>query len=425
MQKRITPVVIVLVLVALLAAFMAGCGQGAQSPVTDNTKKVIKVGWLADLTGPSASSSVPMMESGMDMLNVINGKGGILGHQVEYVVVDTKYDTNIAVTGFEKLCTQDNVWCAGATSANFPPLCKPIAERYKVPLSSIAEYATLLPVEQNQYIFANGPTYADYYRCSLNWIKDNWKKADPPRIAIMGLDMAFSKSNLKGVKWMLENELKWPIVATEWMSISSTNATSQVTNIKNANPDYVVLCSTGTPQIIFHKTAKAMGLTDTAVIIDTFLCSVPLFRMAARDAMEGVITHTPVAIYPQMADEVPILKEIAEINKKNRPGTPLDWVRISAYASNLGMVYGLEKAIEKYGFENVNGEKIKESWETEYLGYTSQGLGAPGEWSPTNHVYSHDCIIAKTTATYDVEILYKWYHMPPWPSIAGNPSFWQ
>ncbi|RPJ63880.1 MAG: ABC transporter substrate-binding protein [Dehalococcoidia bacterium] len=425
MRKQLSLAVAVVGLITLLATAMVGCGQSAQAPAVDSSKKVIKVGWLTDLTGPSALSCTPMVESGMDMLQEINAKGGILGHPVEYVIVDTKYDTNLAVTGFEKLCAQDNVWCATSQSANFPSVCKPLTERYKVPLSSIIEYGTVLPVSQNQYLFGNGPTYADYYRCSLNWIKDNWKKADPPRIAIMGVDMAFSKSNIKGVKWMLENELKWPIVATEWMSMSSTNATSQVTNIKNANPDYIVLCSAGNPQIIFHKTAKAMGLTDTAIIIDTFLCSIPMFRMADKDAMTGVITHIPVAIYPQMADEVPMLKEIAAIHKKNRPGTPFDWVRVSAYAGALSTIDGLTAAIEKYGFENVNGEKIKEIWETDLTGKTAHGLGAPGQWSTTDHIWCHDCIIAKTTETYDVEILYKWYHMPPWPSIAGDPGFWQ
>jgi ABC-type branched-subunit amino acid transport system substrate-binding protein len=425
MRKQLNLAVAVLFLMTLLATVLAGCSPAAQAPVEDMSKKSIKVGWLADLTGPAASGSVPMMESGMDMLQEINAKGGVLGHPIEYVMVDTKYDTNLAATGFEKLCTQDNVWMVGATSANVPPVCKPIAERYKVPLSSPIEYGTLLPVSQNQYIFGNGPTYADYYRCSLNWIKDNWKKADPPRIAIMGLDMAFSKSNIKGVKWMLENEMKWPIVATEWMSASSTNATSQVTNIKNAKPDYIVLCSTGNAQIIFHKTAKSMGLTDTAIILDTFMSSVPMFRMADKDAMVGVINHIPVAIYPQMADEVPLLKEIAAINKKNRPGTPLDWVRISAYANNYGMLRTFENVIKKYGFENVNGEKVKEFYETGFTGWTNQGLGAPGMWSTTDHIWCHDCIIAKTTETYDVEILYKWYHMPPWPSIAGDPGFWQ
>jgi branched-chain amino acid transport system substrate-binding protein len=424
MQRQVKVVFAVLMLVALLTMVLAGCGQAAQAPKEDDSKNPLKIGWLTDLTGPIASSCIPQMESGTDYVETINAQGGVQGHPIEYVTVDTKYDNDLAVAGFEKMCTQDNVLIVGSVSANFMSVCKPIAERYKIPLSGPTEYGSILPVSQNQYVFGNGPAYADYYRCSLNWIKDNWKKADPPRIAIMGVDLAFSKSCIKGVKWMLENELKWPIVATEWMSVSSTDATSQVTNIKNAKPDYVVLCSTGTPQIIFHKTAKAMGLTDSTIILDTFLSSIPLFRMADRAAMVGVINHIPVAIYPQMADDVPMLKTIAAIHKKNRMGTTLDWVRISAYANAIASVEAFDQAINKWGFSNLTGEKMKEFWETGMTGNNVHGLGAPNEWSPTNHVTSHDCIIVKTTETYDVDILYKWYHMPPWPSIAGDPSFW-
>lgn len=414
-----------IVFLSLIVMILAGCGsQSAQAPGEDVSKKPLKIGWLTDLTGPIASSCVPQMESAQDYLDYLNANGGVQGHPIEYVIIDTKYSNDLAVAGFEKMCAQDNVLCCASVSANFLSVCKPLAERYKVPLSGPTEYGAMLPVSQNQYLFGNGPAYADYYRSSLSWIKDTWKKADPPRIAIMGVDMAFSKSCIKGVKWMLENELKWPIVVTEWMSVSSTSATSQVTNIINAKPDYIVLCSTGNPQIIFHKTAKAMGLTDKAIVLDTFLSSIPLFRQADKDAMIGVINHIPVAIYPQMTDDAPILKEIAAIHKKNRLGTPLDWVRISAYTNSISTAEICDKLISKYGFQNLSGEKMKEFWETEMTGNNTHGLGAPGAWSKTDHVYSHDCVIARTTETYDLEILYKWYKMPPWPSIAGDPSFW-
>jgi hypothetical protein len=167
-----------------------------------------------------------------------------------------------------------------------------------------------------------------------------------------------------------------------------------------------------------------MGLTDKAVVLDTFLSSIPLFRQADPDAMVGVINHIPVAIYPQMVDDAPLLKDIYAIHKKNRLGTPLDWVRLSAYTNSISTAELLDKAITKWGFENLSGEKMKEVWETELLGNTVHGLAAPGAWSKTDHIFSHDCNIVKTTGTYDVEILYKWYKMPPWPSIAGDPSFW-
>jgi ABC-type branched-subunit amino acid transport system substrate-binding protein len=426
MHRKFRLFVMVLVMLSLVAALLVGCAQsGTQAPKVDDSKKPIKVGWLTDLTGPIASSCLPQMEAGTDALNYINENGGVKGHPIEYVTIDTKYDNSLAVAGFEKMANQGDVFLVSCSSVNFVSVCKPLSERYKIPLSGNSEYGNLLPFSDNPYIFGSGPTYADYYRSGFFWIKENWKKQDPPKVALMGLDVAFSKSCLKGVKWMLENEFKYPIVAEEWMSIGSTNATSQVTNIKNAKPDYVVLCSTGVPQIVFLKTAFAMGLSENTVILDTFLSSIPSFRAADKKAMTGVINFLPTSVYPQMVDTAPLLKTLYKIHNENHTGVAFDWVRISAMGNSWWSKTFFERAIDKWGYSNLSGEKVKEGWETLMTGYDAEGIFSPCEFSPTNHISGHDVNITRTTETYDVEVLQKWYKMPPWPSAAGDPNFWK
>ena len=250
---------LVLAAVLLLALSVAGC-KGAPSGPKEG---VIKIGAVNDLTGPVAASGVPVTQAQEDFMRYINEDlGGIRGHKVEYIVFDTRYDNNLAVTGFEKLVNQDKVNLVWVGSATHAVVCKPLGDRYQMPNMSPTEYAVLLPQTPDSYMFGLIPHYADMYRCSLTYIKDNWKKKDPPRIGLMGLDASFSKSVIKPIKWMLQNELKWPIVAEEWMVMGATDVTSQVTNLKNAKCDYVLLVSTGAPQLIFQKTAKAAGLLD-------------------------------------------------------------------------------------------------------------------------------------------------------------------
>jgi branched-chain amino acid transport system substrate-binding protein len=416
----------VALMVIMLVTMLLGCQQATtQTPKEQDTKGPIKIGYLTDLTGPIASSSLPQMESAQEYMDYVNSNGGILGHPLQYEVIDTKYDNSLAVAGFEKLANQGDVFYVVSISANFLSVCKPLTERYKITLVGPTEYGSILPATSNPYLFGNGPAYADYYRSGFFWIKENWKKQDPPKIAIMGADAAFAKSCIKGVKWMLENEFKWPIVAEEWMSLSSTNATSQVTNIKNAKPDYVVLCSTGVPQIVFHKTAKAMGLMDETVILDTFLSSVPAFRAADKAAMEGVINFLPVAVYPQMATEAPYLKTLYDIHAKKHPNVTFDWIRTSAMVSAMYAGELHSRAIKKYMYKNLSGEKIKSVLENDISDYNCENICPKIITSPTNHVVFHDCNITKTTSTFDVDVLYKWYKMPAWPSIAGDPSFWK
>jgi ABC-type branched-subunit amino acid transport system substrate-binding protein len=426
MHCKFRPIIAIFILFSLATVLLAGCAPTTTQPAAaDDSKKPLKIGWLTDLTGPIASSCLPQMEAGTDVLNYINENGGVKGHPIEYVTIDTKYDNSLAVAGFEKIANQGDVFMVSASSVNFVAVCKPLAERYKIPLSGPSEYGTLLPYSDNPYMFGSGPTYADYYRSGFYWIKDNWKKSDPPKFALMGLDVAFSKACMKGVKFMLEKELKWPIVAEEWMTLGSTNATSQVTNIKNARPDYIVLCSTGVPQIVFHKTAYAMGLTENTVILDTFLSSIPSFRAADKKAMTGVINFIPTAVYPQFADSSPLLKTFYKIHNENHTGVAFDWVRISAMGNAWWSKIFYEKAIDKWGFKNLSGEKVKEGFETLMTGYDCDGVFSPCGFTPTEHMSGHDCNIVRTTDTYDVEVLQKWYKMPPWPSIAGDPNFWK
>jgi ABC-type branched-subunit amino acid transport system substrate-binding protein len=404
---------------------MVGC-QPAAPAAPAAPPGPIKIGLLTDLTGPIAASSVPGYESLSDWWKNKNDKeGGIKGHKVEVVVVDTKYDNNLAVSGFEKLATQDKVNYVWIAAANLQPPVKPLTEKYHLPSSGPTEMTVLLPLTPNSFMFGAIPTYADFYRCSLTYIKQNWNKTDPPRIGIMGLDASFAKSTIKPTKWMLENELKWPIVAEEWATMSATDVTSQVTNLKNAKCDYILLVSTGAPQLIFQKTAKAAGLLDQSIVIDTFITQMLSFRKLDPAATTGLWSHSPCALMA-MAKDVPMLNTLDAINKASRPnGPPLDWIRIVNYGGAISIDDIFEKAINKYGYDKLTGDNIKWIMEHEMAGTTAKGILGPCPWSTTTHAGYHDTIIVKTTPDFGLEILKVWMPMPPWPADASDVNFWK
>lgn len=422
-MSRIRKVVVFVVMAILLVALpLAGCKAAPTGP----QEGVIKIGLLTDLTGPIAASNVPGTEAMEDWTKYVNEElGGVAGHQVEVVVIDARYDNDLAASGFEKLVNQDKVhyvWCG---CANYQPAIKPLADRYHMPCSGPTEYAVLLPHTPDSFMFGAIPHYADMYRCSLTWIKDNWKGEDPPRIGIMGLDAPFSKSVVKPVKWMLENELHWPIVAEEWMTMTATDVTSQVTNLKNANCDYVLMPLTGAPQLIFQKTAYAAGLTESTQLIDIFITMMMSFRQLDPEATTGLISHSPCALL-QMADEVEAMALINGIHKKSRPDAPeLDWIRTIHYAGAMLIYEVMEKAIDKYGYDELTGDNIKWIMEHKMKGSDAMGLIGPLPWSTETHSGYHDNIIVKTTPDFGLEILKKWQKMPPWPKEAEDVNFWK
>jgi len=413
---------LVLAAVLLIAISLAGCKAAPTGP----QEGVIKIGLLTDLTGPIAASSVPGLESMEDWWKYTNEElGGVAGHKVELVVFDTRYDKDLAVSGFEKLVNQDKVHYVWVASADLQPPIKPLTERYRMPTSGPTEMAVLLPHTPDSFMFGSIPHYADMYRCSLTWIKDNWEGDEPPRVGIMGLDTSFSKTTVKPVKWMLENELNWPIVAEEWMTMSATDVTSQVTNLKNANCDYVLMPLTGAPQLIFQKTAYAAGLTQSTQLIDIFITMMMSFRKLDPAATTGLISHSPCALL-QMADEVETIKLLDQIHKQNRPDAPdLDWIRIVNYGGAISINEIFEKAIAKYGYDGLTGDNIKWIMEHQMKGYTAMELVGPCPWSTETHAAYHDNIIVKTAPDFGLEILKEWQKMPPWPEEANELDFWK
>jgi ABC-type branched-subunit amino acid transport system substrate-binding protein len=412
----------------LISVILMGCQQAAApAPVKPAAPAgPIKIGVLTDLTGPIAASSVPGYEAISDWYKYVNDNlSGIQGHKVEVIVVDTKYDANLAVSGFEKLATLDKVNYIWIAAANLMPPVKPLSEKYRIPCSGPTEMTVLLPNTPNSFMYGSIPTYADFYRSTLTYIKNNWKKSELPRIGIMGLDASFAKSTIKPTKWMIETELKWPIVAEEWATMAATDVTSQVTNLKNAKCDYILLVSTGAPQLIFQKTAKAAGLLDQSIVIDTFITQMNSFRKLDPAATTGLWSHSPCAIM-EMADEVPMLKTLDAIHKAARPSAPpLDWIRIVHYGGCVAINEIMDKTITKYGYDKLTGDNIKWIMENEMKGSTAKGLLGTCPWTPTSHAGYHESILVKTVPDNKIEVLQKWTPMPPWPDQALDVNFWK
>lgn len=422
MLKHARAGMLVLAAVLLVTLSLFGCKAAPSGP----QEGVIRVGNVQDLTGPAAASGVPITQALEDYFKYVNEElGGIRGHKVEFIVFDTRYDNNLAVTGFEKLVNQDKVSMIWVGSANHAVVCKPLGDRYQMPTMAPTEYAVLYPHTPDSYMFGIIPHYADMYRCSLTYLKANWKGKEPPRIGIMGLDASFSKSVVKPIKWMLENELKWPVVAEEWMTMTATDVTSQVTNLKNAKCDYVLEPLTGAPQFVFQKMAKAAGLSDQSQLIDIFITTMITFRRLDPVASEGIMSHSPVAL-PQMRDKVPAMATIESIHKKYRPDAPgLDWIRTAGYAGGFMYKKVLEETIDKYGYDGLTGENIKWVMENKMKNYDAEGLAGPLPWSPEQHGGPRANIIVKTTPDFTLEILKEWQTMPPWPKEAEDANFWK
>ena len=131
----------------LLSTSAAVAGSAAVSAflprVAFAADKVVKIGFLAPLTGPVAAWGKPGLDGCLIWAEWINAAGGInIGgeaHAVEFVAYDNEYDPAKARTGATKLVREDGVKFVMMLGGDTWPGAQPVADRTGM------LFSTLLP----------------------------------------------------------------------------------------------------------------------------------------------------------------------------------------------------------------------------------------------------------------------------------------
>ena len=92
-----------------LALFLAACGTGVPASPTSGSSEPIKIGILADLTGPFTTYGTSLANSAQLAVKEINAKGGIAGRQITVIVEDIQTDVSATVDKARKLVQSDKV----------------------------------------------------------------------------------------------------------------------------------------------------------------------------------------------------------------------------------------------------------------------------------------------------------------------------
>ena len=96
--------------------------------------KTIKVGAAINLTGPASSWGQFHEKGQRDYFRYVNEvKGGVAGHKIEMITVDTAYKVPEAQAAVQKFVLQDKVDMIATWGAGEGLAAKPIVQKYKVP----------------------------------------------------------------------------------------------------------------------------------------------------------------------------------------------------------------------------------------------------------------------------------------------------
>ncbi len=296
--------VCVLVALAVVGA-MAGWAQAAEP---------IKIGAFFALSGPNAPIGTPTKLVAEMVVDKINKEGGINGRPIELIMGDTESDPAKAATIAKKFIHSDKVAAIiGPTSTGEGMQSKKTVEEGGVPtFMTVGGDPVIMGGEKFgsfTYVFKSPQRSSTAVKKLFAYLKEK-------KLTKLGLLSASDPFGKDGAVWLekLAPEYGLTFVAKESFGPKDTDMTAQLTNIKNAKPQAIVVWTIGPAGAIVAKNKAQLGIK-----LPLFQCHGqpgPEYIQLAGKASEGDrMPATKLMAAAQLPDSDPQKKVIADFIK--------------------------------------------------------------------------------------------------------------
>ncbi len=249
-------------------------GLAACTP-RDNTP--IKVGILHSLTGTMANSEKSVVDATLMAIEEINASGGLLGRELEAIVVDGKSDLSSFARGAEKLVRQDHVAVIfGCWTSASRKTVKPVIESYNHLLFYPVRYEGL---ENSPNIIYTGATPNQQLTPAVKWSVENLGK----RTFLVGSDYIFPHAANTIMKKQIY-ALGAEVVGEHYLPLGSTNVNEIVRAIAASGADVVLNTINGDSNLSLFR---ELALLETRIPVMSFSISEDELQQFNIDDMVG------------------------------------------------------------------------------------------------------------------------------------------
>jgi branched-chain amino acid transport system substrate-binding protein len=364
-----------LVTITLILASVALLSVPACAGSVGVTSNKIYIGSISPLTGPIAMVGVAIANGAKDYFNFINDQGGINGRRIVFIAEDGKYEPPTAIASLKKLLVRDKIFALSSTSGTpITAALGPSIKRAGLPSMCTIAAASIFEPKPPKDIFSFGPFYSENMIFNIEYIL-NVMKAKNPKLALFYQDDEFGQAGAEGFdKAVKKYNLK--VVAREKYSRSAIDISSQVHNIKKANPDYLLITAIPSHTIMLLKEAKKMGL-------DIPIMGVANTRFEAVIKVVGdAAANFYTTEYTALPNEkgVPGIDKMMEIWNNNNKGKGIpSRYYILSYVNAMIMVEAMKRCGDDLNRENFRNqiESLKD--------FDTQGITGKISYSPDDH----------------------------------------
>lgn len=354
-KAGLTTLVILGILLLTLPA-LAGCGGGS------STKKVIKIGVLADYTGPASFGMKPTMQAMKEYFVMMKDTDPLPGVEVEWIDFDTALDYTKVVPGYNALKGQ-GVMALVIPSGSDRTILKSKVVEDKMPVVGTQGQEELL---SNQWQYSIWSTIQSQGEAAMQWIMSTWDYAGKgqPKIGHIGWSLAITDYYQQGIDRVLA---KYPDKFT-WVGVQKGTTTqvtwtSEIEALKNC--DFIVVSTVGSQMSTFVDQYRNKGYTASFI--------------SGNEAFPGffdlVVDKTPasklygcyyVGWWPWWGEDVPFIEGATDYVEKKHPdqaarlmmGSPV----LSGWQMGMFIEDAIRRAVEEVGADNIDSEALQKAF---------------------------------------------------------------
>lgn len=360
-----------LVISVIAAILTAASLFFAFTAIAEDEKDPIRIGGIFSVTGPASFLGDPEKKSMELAVDEINATGGIDGRKLEAVIYDSEGDPSRAVRNARRLITRERVTAIVGPSLTPTSLAVvPVVERARIPLISCAAGNRITePIKD--WVFKTAQSDIHAVSSIFQHIRENGIS----RVAIITVSNAFGES---GRDQLVEQAGNFgiEIVTAENFGAGDTDMTSQLTNIRRADPEAIVCWGTNPGPAVVARNVMQLGIE--VPLYQSHGVASPRFLDLAGKAAEGLMLPTGRLL-------------VADILPDDDPQKPVLEKYIAAYEERFGetasafggyaydATYLLAEAMKGTGFDNA---KIRDNLEN-IRGHV--GISGEFNFSETDH----------------------------------------
>ncbi len=277
--KRVVVTLVVLISVCGLAVFAGAAQEGG-----DGASGKVTIGIVLPMSGGVANLGEDGLRGVELAIKQANDTGGINGVPVDFALEDDGAVAKVGLSAFQKLITVDKVdVIAGGLFSSVAlvgaPLCRENEVAYIAPLSSNPNLTS-----PGGYI---------YRLCSSDALNGNvaakyaYYELGKRKMATLIANTDYG-ANVQPIIKQRFIELGGQVVAEDKFAQDSTDYRTQLTKIKAANPDVIVIASSHTEGAIILRQMQELGMDRIQVLGMSSMWGDPSFIGLAGSAANGV-----------------------------------------------------------------------------------------------------------------------------------------